>query len=213
MDEPCTSGWVGHVHLPDKAHDVCSLHSLLLTPHLQGSPASSSGSLRDRRFCSTITLNENHFRVPIASTTTSAKVTVETPTTSPATHCAIKMSSKTESKYRDWTREELEDGIASVEAEIFALKAKLEAEEKVEAEEKRKAQKAKLLAGIKKIKAKLRELGAGETGMRVSKRKRHTKGNRRNAVRRPQDGERKTLIVKLPVRVAADLVEEAQQDE
>jgi hypothetical protein len=117
------------------------------------------------------------------------------------------MSTEAENTYSDWSREELEYGIAAVEAEIIALKQKVEAK----AEEARKAQKAKLLEGIEGVKAKLRELGARDTGMRVSKRKRRTKGNRGNVGRKAEEGERGMLIVKLPIRVAADMVEEAQQ--
>ena len=114
------------------------------------------------------------------------------------------MSTQSKNAYSDWSREELEDGIAAVKAEIIALK------EKIEAEEKRKAQKARLMEGIEEVKAKLRELGAGDTGMRVWKRKRGTKGSRGNAGWRTQEGARKILVLKLPVRLTADLVKQEQ---
>jgi hypothetical protein len=113
--------------------------------------------------------------------------------------------------YSDWTRDQLEDRIAEVDAEIIELQ---EFVSRRKAEKKRKAE---LMKSVEEIKAELRALGADDiadgTGVETPKRKRGgrggSRGGGRRGVKKSKAGGRKTKIVRLPVTVHEAVDEEA----
>lgn len=138
---------------------------------------------------------------------------MQTTTFNPQDHTT--MSFETTSLYSHWSAEELAECIARVQAEITALQEKVE----LRIERRRERKRVKLAMEIEEVKAKIRSYGGEVPEKGSKKRKRGAEDvdeEYEELVKNAKRGERKSLIVKLPITVEYEyeyVDDDEEQDE